>query len=256
MTKLRVAQRQAANDPRIMNRLSTALLFSLCLGLTAEAVGQNLPAAPTGGLLDDTRALTAEARTELIAEIAICRSAIQADVWFAASTFLPSNQNIRLYAQTLRQHWSAHQNAILLAYDRSSDSHTLSFSPGLWQKYPSAEIIGIMQRTVAIMNEKKQPLEARLTQSLRMALQRLQSLEKERLQSQVTLSKHHTRLAQSFAITMAGGALILGLIGIAIRRRDQKAAWQSSFPDVQVGIRFGAAHGGGVIVQKPPHQAD
>ncbi len=233
--------------------LRTALLSCIiCLGFIAHAAAGDLPAPPPDGLRDDTRALSEKARAELVSEMAACRTAIGADVWFSAGTFLGPGQTIALQARTLRQAWSPGKDAVLLAYDRASDAHTLSLSPGLWNRYPSAEIIALMQRSIAAMADKSQPLEARLSQALRTTLLKLQTLEKQRLQSTVTLSRHHLRLAQTFAIALGAGAVLLALASSRVRRRDVQAAWQSFFPQVEVGTRYGALHGGGVIVERVP----
>lgn len=233
-----------------MNLFRMALLTWLCLGLAAMTAAQDLPAPPPNGLRDDTRALTEKVRAELVRDIASCRTALNVDVWFTAGTFLTSSQNIRSQARELRQHWSPGKDAVLLTYDRASDALAFSFSPGLWQRYPAAEIIGIMQRGGVVMADRRETLEARLSKTLRDLIQKLKSLEKQHLQSEITLSRHHLHLAQIFALSLSGGALLLGMIGIVARRQDVQAAWQSFFPQVQIGTRFGALHGGGVIVER------
>ncbi|MEN3941525.1 hypothetical protein WJU23_09550 [Prosthecobacter sp. SYSU 5D2] len=228
-------------------------IFSFVLAFALKAAAQDLPPAPADGLRDDTRALSPEVRARLAQDIATCRTALDADIWFTAGTFLKSGQSIRLQARTLRQHWSpGGRDAILVAYDRSSDTHGLSLSPGIWERYPSAEITTLIQRSMATMAEKNQPLEIRLSRMLGQMLQNLQTLEKQRHQSALTLSRHHLRLAQTFAIGLGGGGLFLALLGFLSRRQDVQAAWQSYFPSAHVGIRFGAPHGGGVIVEKSP----
>lgn len=211
---------------------------------------QGTPSAPANGVHDDTRALSATAKEALAQDIAACRQAIGADVWFTAGTFLPSGQTLRLHARTLRQEWSPGRDAVLLAYDRASDSHAISFSPGIWERYPSAQLVTLVQNSMVTMSDKAQTLEARLTVTVHKALQKLQRLEKQRHRAAETLSRHHLRLAQAFGIALATGAFFLAVIGTFIRCRDVQAAWQLFFPSVQVGIRYGAPHGGGVIVTK------
>lgn len=240
-----------------MNRpLHQVWIFSFVLAFALTAAAQDLPPAPADGLRDDTRALPPEVRAQLAQDIAACRAALGADVWFTAGTFLESGQSIRLHARLLRQHWSPGKDAILVAYDRASDAHGLSLSPGIWERYPSAEITNLVQRSMASMADKTQPLELRLSRTLRQMLQSLQTLEKQRHRAANTLSRHHLRLAKTFAIGLGGGALFLALLGFLSRRRDVQAAWQSYFPTVQVSTRFGAPHGGGVTVEKAPSQSD
>lgn len=233
-----------------MTQSFAALLLFASLSLTALAGTQDLPPPPANGLRDDTRALPAPRQVELAGEIAACQAALQADVWLNAGTFLPSGQTLRSQARDLRQHWSPDRDAILLAYDRASDSLALSLSPSLWERYPTAEISGLSPRVAALMAAKEQPLDQRLAASLRVVMTQMQLLEKQRRTAATTLSADHSRIARIFAATLGGGAFVLALLGTFMRRRDVQAAWQLHFPEVQVGLRFGAAHGGGVLAEK------
>jgi uncharacterized membrane protein YgcG len=242
---------------RMKRLLHQVWIFSFVLAFAFKATAQDLPPAPADGLRDDTRALSPGLRAQLVQDMATCRAALDADIWFSAGTFLQSGQSIRLQARTLRQHWSpGGRDAILVAYDRSSDAHGLSLSPGIWERYPSAEITTLIQRSMATMADKSQPLEKRLSTMLSQMLQNLQTLEKQRHRAAQPLSRHHVRLAQGFAISLGGGAVLLALLGTLSRKRDLQASWQSFFPSVQVGIRFGAPHGGGVIVEKVTGQSE
>lgn len=233
-----------------MTRSFAILLLFASLSLAALASAQDHPAPPANGLRDDTRALPAQRQAELAGEIASCRAALRADVWLNAGTFLPSGQTLRSQARDLRQHWSPDRDAILLAYDRASDSLALSLSPSLWERYPTAEISALSPRVAALMAAKEQPLDQRLAASLRLVMTQMQHLEQQRRTAATTLSVDHARIARIFAVTLASGALVLALLGTFIRRRDVQAAWQLHFPDVQVGLRFGAAHGGGILAEK------
>jgi hypothetical protein len=233
-----------------MTRSFAILLLFASLSLAALASAQDHPTRPANGLRDDTRALPAQRQAELAGEIAACRAALQADVWLNAGTFLPSGQTLRSQARDLRQHWSPDRDAILLAYDRASDSLALSLSPSLWERYPTAEISALSPRVATLMAAKEQPLDQRLAASLRLVMTQMQHLEKERGTAETTLSADHDRIARIFAVTLASGALVLALLGTFMRRRDVQAAWQLHFPDVQVGLRFGAAHGGGILAEK------
>lgn len=233
-----------------MNWPSRFLLFGICSGSLLSAWAQDLPPAPAQGLRDDTRALSEETRSALSREISACRQDLNLDLWFTASTFLDSGQTIREEARDLRQFWSPQREAVILAYDRASDTQALSLSPGLWERYPSAQILSLLQKSTVSMSDKNLSLENRVATTLRMLIQELRSLEKQRHQSEISLSPEAKRLAKLLALTFGLAAILLGGIGIANRRQELLSAWQSFFPDVQVGTRFGALHGGGVMVEK------
>ncbi|MDZ4289785.1 MAG: hypothetical protein U0984_17610, partial [Prosthecobacter sp.] len=167
-----------------------------------------------------------------------------------AGTFLTDGQTLRQYARVLRQAWSGPEDAVLLAYDRSSDAQSLSFSPGLWERYPSASLVTLMQQGAAIMEDKQLPLEQRLERSGRATADRLRVLEKEHRQMSQRLPGPHWQIAKVCAAGLGAGTLILLTLGAAVRRREAQARWHLLFPEVQVATRFGAPFGGGVTVEK------
>lgn len=229
---------------------SRFLLFGICFSSLLSTWAQDLPPAPAQGLRDDTRALSEETRTKLAEEISACRQDLNLDLWFTASTFLDSGQTILEEARDLRQFWSPQREAVILAYDRASDAYSMSLSPGLWERYPSAQILSLLQKSALSMSDKNLSLENRVATTLRAMIQELRNLEKQRHQSEISLSPEARRLAKLLGLTFGLAAILLGGIGIANRRREMLSAWQSFFPDVQVGTRFGALHGGGVMVEK------
>lgn len=226
------------------------LLSCVCASLVASVAWGQAPVPPADGIHDDTRMFAPASRQLLAAQILAGRQAIQADIWVTASTFLPQGQTIRSRAQEFRQQWSPAKDAVLLAYDRASDSHALSFSPGLWKRYPSAKIIDLMQESIRLMKAKNQSPEERIRQALPALLKQLQTLEKQRGRAETPLHNVDLRLAKAYALGLAGGGLVLGTIAFVLRKRDVLAAQQAFFPRVQVNPRFGASHGGGVTAEK------
>lgn len=231
---------------RLIAGMALALWVVVGAGLLRA---DDLPPSPADAVRDDTRALSADAHQEMVKLAAALKEKIHAEVWFSSDTFIPTSQNLRSYARELRVHWSGDKEALLMAYDRATDSHLLSFSPTLWERYPTAEIIDLMQLNAQLMADKTKSAEARLMAVTRQTSQTLGRLEKERHLSARTLPYLHLHLGKFFAAGLAGGAVLLFLFGTASRRRDFQAAWRSFFPSVQVGIRFGAPHGGGIMVE-------
>ncbi len=226
-------------------------LFIFIGGLCPSVQGEDAAlAAPATGVRDDTRALTEVTREVLVREIAQVKQETGVELWFMASTFLASDQTSRTFARDLRQQWSRNDLSILMAYDRASDTQALSFSPGVWERYASAELIGLMQRVAGIMAAKESSLEQRLVQSLRAVMKEVRVLENQHRRAEVTLPKDHLRLATGFTGVVVAGALVAGLLGIALRRREVQSSLQSYFPSVRVPSRLGALFGGGVIVEQ------
>lgn len=231
-----------------MKKLCASVLLGVWLAIPAW--GQDLPPAPAQGVRDDTRALTEAVQSQLGQEVQEASRALQADVWFNAGTFLRSGQTTRSLATELRQHWSGEKDAILLNYDRSSEAYAYSYSPGIWQRYPSVELISIGRESSKIMADKSQPLEERLAAALRHLIAKMTTLEQERVVSSQVLTPSYMRLGQFFLLLLTAAAAVIFTLGALFRRREVQAAWQKFFPSVHVGTRFGAAHGGGVCAVK------
>lgn len=215
-----------------------------------SALSQDLPVAPAQGLRDDTRALPDPIKVALSEEIQEAARVIHADVWFNAGTFLRSGQTIRSQAHELRQHWSGQKDAVLLNYDRSSEAYAFSYSPGIWQRYSSVELLSIGKESAQIMADKNQPLEQRLSATLRQFLAKMQVLEQERQQSAHIITSSYKQLGLLFAGGLIAAATLIFIIGALLRRREGLAGWQQFFPHVHVGTRYGAPHGGGVCAVK------
>lgn len=216
----------------------------------AKADMPDLPAAPASGLRDDTRALPEASRLQMEALLRAGREELNADMWLNAGTFVEAGQTLQSQSRQLRQHWSGKRDAMLVNFDRATGQIALSLSPGIWERYPTAELISLLQRTLSTdAGASKQP-EVRLLALVRQLKAGFLSMEQERHVSAQRFSPAHRRLAQGFALSLVGGsALLLGL-GVWVRRRAVKDGRQAFFPQVHVGLRLGAPHGGGVMAGK------
>lgn len=203
-------------------------------------------APPADGISDDTRALTAETHRALAEELKQFSQDLKCDAWFKATSFMPAGITVRRQAQATRREWSATRPAVMLAYDRASNSSAMSFSPDFWERYPAAELVEIMQETRRIQADTKLTLDERLAQATRYWIDRLRSMESVWLKQSLWLQRDEKRFAQAFPAFLAGGAVVVALLGFVSRRRSARAGRRFLFPEVQVGMRFGAAYGGGV----------
>jgi hypothetical protein len=221
------------------------LLLCLCAG---SVLAETWPAPPADGVLDGTHALSEPDHIALAEEIAALKRDLGIDVWFSADTFLTADQSLKDKARQLRQAWSGEADATLLAYDRGTDTLHLTFSPGLWQRFASADIIRLIQRCGLIMAERQRLPSDRLRDALSGLLKSLREMERDRLKTELTWTRDHRRLAVAFgSLTGLAAMLMLGL-GSWLQHRDRRASVQCHFPEVEVSSRLGAACGGGVVV--------
>lgn len=220
----------------------------LCIGSLSAAV----PPAPADGIRDDTRAFSTSAREKLATQMQQVSQQTGMDLWLSAGTFLERGQTVRTLARDLRQAWSGQGDAVLVHYDRATNTLGVSLSAGVWQRFPSAEIVTLIQRSLVSLNSTDQPLESRLEQTMEALMTRLERLERERLIREQGLSSNHFHLALKYALGLAAGALGLALFGWRARRVEGEAAHEIWFPRVHVAMRLGAPHGGGVMAMKTP----
>ncbi len=236
---------------RALQAVAGLVVWLLVTGMASAQI----PPAPADGILDETRALTEAAHRQIAEDIRLFRDNLKCDVWLTATSFLPTGTTVRRHAQITRQGWSGDRPAVLMAYDRATNSSGMSFSSSFWQHYPSAELFELMQEARRILNDETLTLDERLVQSTRSWMERLRVLESVRLKQSLLIQRDEKKLALVSASTLGGLALLAALLGLVSRRSGARAEHRFHFPDLQVGTRFGAPYGGGVVVEVKPGSA-
>jgi hypothetical protein len=222
------------------------------LVLSINGLSQSVP-PPADGILDETRALTEMTHRQLADELRQFRENLDCDAWITATSFTPADMTLRRRAQINRRDWSGERPAVLMAYDRATNGGAMSFAPELWGRYSSAELIEIMQESRRILSNNTLTLDERLTLATRSWIDRLRAMESVRLRHTLPLQQNEKRLAQATVIAFASGAVIIALLGLVSRRRLASSDHRFLFPEVHVGMRFGAPYGGGVTSEIKAH---
>lgn len=223
----------------------------LLLGLS----GSHLIGAPPppDGILDETRALTEETHRQLAQELEHFRKDLKCDAWVTASSFTAAGLTVRRHAQATRLEWSGNRAAVLMAYDRATNNTSMSFSPEFWERYNAAELVEIMQDTHRTLLDTKPTLDERLALAARHWIDRLRVMEGVRLKQSLWIQRSEKRFALGMVTVLAGGAAIAAVLGLASRRFGLNASRRFRFPEVHVGMRFGAPYGGGVTAEIKAH---
>ena len=136
---------------------------------------------PVDGIQDETRALTDETHRQIAQELKLFREDLKCDAWITAASFTPAGVTVRRQAQTTRREWSGLRPAVLMAFERASNSSAMSFAPEFWERYPSTELVEIMQETRRILLDTKLTLDERLALATRCWIDRLRVMESVRL---------------------------------------------------------------------------
>lgn len=209
-------------------------------------------APPADGILDETRALSTETHRQLAAELKQFRADLRCDAWMTAVSFVPAEITLRKQAQITRREWSGTRPAVLMAYDRATNSGAMSFAPELWARHSSAELIEIMQECRRTLGNTALTLDERLALATRSWIDRLRRMESARLRHTLPLQNDEKLLARAVIAVLAGGGVVLALFGLASRRRSTSSECRFEFPEVHVDMRLGAPYGGGVSAEMTP----
>lgn len=236
--------------PPLSSHLLLTATAALWLLLGGRVLAQDQP--PADGISDETRALTAETHRQIADELRHFRADLKCEAWITASSFMPAGVSVRRQAQASRRAWDGGRPAVLMAYDRATNSIGMSFSPALWQRYPSAELVEIMQETSRIFADGALTLDERMALAARSWMERLRALESVHLRQTLLIQQDEKRFAVMAAAALGGLAFIAAVLGLLSRRRDASAEHQFHLPEVQVATRFGAPYGGGVTAELKP----
>lgn len=226
---------------------TSAATWLLLAGLS---LGQTAP--PADGILDETRALTPEAHRQLAEDLRLFREDLKCEAYLTASSFLPPGVSVRRQAQMTRRSWDGGRPAVLMTYDRASNSSGMSFSPALWQRYPTAVLVDIMQESSRQFTDGTLTLEERFVAATRSWVERLRRMERARLKQSLLLQRDEKRLAVVATAALGALAFAGAVLGFISRRRDSDEEHRIYFPKVQVGMRLGAPYGGGVTAELRP----
>ena len=239
--------------PQGRSCLVTVLAGLLLIAPAYSALSDSPP--PADRVFDDTRALEAPSRQIIAAELAELASDLKCDLWFTAVTFPADNLTLRQQSHFTRERWSTDRPAILLAYSRSDNAVSFSFSPVFWDIYPTATLVEVTREATSRIQDNKLPLDERLVLAVQQFGQKIRELETARILQTQRFAPEEKQSLVTLAALLLGAAFVAALVGILSRRGDHAAEKEMHLPEVTVGLRLGAPFGGGHIAEirtQPP----
>ena len=210
---------------------------------------------PADRVFDDTRALEPPSRQIIAAELAELATDLKCDLWFTAVTFPADNLTLRQQSHFTRERWNPDRPAILLAYSRSDNAVSFSFSPVFWDIYPTASLVEVTREATARIQDNKLPLDERLVLAVQQFSQKIRELETSRILQTQRFAPEEKNSLVTLAASLLGATLLAALLGVFSRRGDHDAEKEMHLPEVTVGVRLGAPFGGGHIAEirtQPP----
>lgn len=211
-----------------------------------------LASEPTQRIFDSAHMLSPAKHAELQEKLAEFSAATGCEVFIQAETYLESGMTARTAARTARRFVSGSGPTALFLSDRAKDSIAISQSPEFWQRFPIAALVENLRTAMAQAQRPNLSPEERLTGCVETWLEGILRLETERQAKQKVLPPTQRPIAIAYASILSLGALATFFLGSRGRRLLAAEQHQMLFPEVQVGQRLGAPHGGGVIVSSSP----
>lgn len=228
--------------------------MTLSAHLLSMLAAAALPPAPLDGIRDDARLFSDKGRQALASEMRSFTEKTGLAIFVDASTFLPTGTNARARAKALRPVWTGARDGVVICIDRSSqDPPGIELSDAIWNRDSEPEVLAMLDNNLRFFSSRKLD-EALTIEGVKMLMQRLTTLEDLARQRTRLWRPSDTLLAGAFAAILLVGMLLTVVLSRLLRRSESDSAAEYWFPDVNVGQRFGAPFGGGVIVELTYHR--
>lgn len=225
------------------------MTFSTAIISFAAAVATALPMKPVDGIRDDGRVFSTETKQALVRELAGFTSATGIRLFIETNTYLDGTQSAGERARALLRAWSDGSKAAVVCVDRAARGlPVLHVSADLWQRYSEPALITALRRAADEMGRSKVTEES-IASGVRLLMNELTKLESLAQQRNRTMQSSDLPLAGAFAGCLIIGSFIIMLLARRLGQKESQGAVQHVLPEVEVGQRFGAPCGGGVLVE-------
>lgn len=230
--------------PSIFCVLTGVLGLWLTLGGALQSAN-NLSNAPESFIFDDAILFQKADKDKLSQALTESANKTGVSVYVAGYSFL-EGEAARERANALCERWLISKPGLVIVYTRGSAQPAVAPSSELWQRYPTDEVVMLMQESGRLLGDMFLSPEQRVLRATNSALEKLQTMEAARL------SRLHHVSSSDLHLAMLLGALLIvpaAIFWIAIRMRRKRATARGGpyyFPDAVVGTRLGAHFGGGV----------
>lgn len=216
------------------------------ISMTAAAA---LPTVPADGIRDDARIFGDASRQQLIQEMKTFHEDTGVRLFIDTNTYLEATDSTSERARGLLQSWGADGAAVVVCIDRASQAlPSIVVSDAIWERSTTLEIMTAIRAAAEKMGSR--PItESEAMEGVTVLMQELKHI------AMLARTRDQVFRRQDIIIAAAFGALLLlgsGIIAVVVKKlrsREATLAEQHLFPDIEVGQRFGAPNGGGVIVE-------
>lgn len=223
--------------------------FAACIIGLALAAAPALPPVPADGIRDDARVFATETKAALVRDMQDFHTATGVRLFIDTNTYLEGDINPGERCRQLVKAWCGGDPGAVICVDRASKPmHAIQISPALWERSSELEVMPAMMAAAELIGRSQVNSDG-LAEGARTLMKRLTKLEKLARSRERVMDHSDQLLAGAFAGCLAVGGLAAWLLTRWLRRYEKEQAVEHTFPDVDVGQRFGAPNGGGVVVE-------
>lgn len=232
--------------------LTGALALWLALG-TALHSATDPGAAPESFIFDDAILFQKADKDKLSQALTETATKIGVSVYVAGYSFL-EGEAARERATALCSRWLEGKPGLVIVYTRGGAQPAVTPSPELWRRYPTDEVVMLMQDSAGLLGDAFLSPEQRVIRATNLALEKLQKMETARLSRLTHFSPSDIRLAEILGAMLLVLAAIFCLAVWMRRRRVAACGGPYYFPDAVIGPRLGAPFSGGAVGEAGPAQ--
>jgi hypothetical protein len=229
--------------------LTTLLLAYSCHGV-ALADDDTLPERPADFIRDDARTMDAGTKGLLSEEIRqfTARSGLQ--LYLDTNAFLLGNESALIRARRLVGHWLDPKTpGIVLCLNRgASVVPVLQYNGALQAAYPDGDLVTLSYEVAVNVDACLRP-EEKIPTALRTVLHRMTALQSTAKLSKKALEGREWTLALALLLGATGLGLVIHWLLLKLDKDELSALEQLELPEVEVGQRFGAPGGGGLMAE-------
>ena len=227
--------------------------LTLLLGAAVSGMAAVTPNAASA-VLDETRALSPTSLAGLQTELTAFEAETGVKLFVKAVPFLDPGNTLRTTSRETRRQFASSGPVALILLERGNGGIGVSHSPELWQRYPMTQIVETLRAALSASADVRMPLEERALATARVWMNGVRVLEADRRAHQQVLPARDRPLQAAFLLTLTLGCAGCLVLGHRTRITRLRRSEQLCFPDIAVGQRLGAPHGGGLFIRPEPPQ--
>ena len=231
-----------------------ASILALLVWPGVQAFAQDIGEAPADLIHDDSRVFDAEIHARLAAELRDFEQRTGVLVYVETLTFIDGGVTAQMRCKQLMDAWLPGRRGMVLCYNRAERAlPEFGFSTALQQQVSAMALAKVGESAAAAMQGVADTRE-RLLAGLHAVLAEISKLPQLSAspgtgQDGRMFSREDGMLAAAFAGVLALGALVGWLLVRWQRAQEHVTDVQFFFPEAEVGQRFGASCGGGVMAE-------